>query len=497
MRPFFFTLFALIIFATQPTVAQTEDCPAFVQEALSRLDNTCQGLGRNSICYGNTLVSVTFNHEMDAEVFDSPSDQAELKDVQLVETAPLDEARQQWGLALMNVQANVPGTLPGQGVVFILMGDAQLRNEVDPALLPDASKAVSILTTVGANIRSAPSARANVLGSVGANTTLQADLRSPDGEWLRVVYNDLPAWINRSVIQESPEIDILPNPTRTELSPMQAFQFTGGIGSPTCKRAAGSLLIQGPDQVVVDLEANGARIRLASTILLTREEDKLRVTTLSGAAQVEDVIVPAGFTTQASVSEENVVVSAFEAVEEAELDELEIFEELPEDTLHYELDLEEAAQNQEEFDPEDLEFEDEFDFEDDENDSGSDDVDVCAIDASLPECSTDDNEDDGSDDVDVCAIDPTLPECSTDDNEDDGSDDVDVCAIDASLPECSTDDDNEDDGSDDVDVCAIDASLPECSTDDNEDDGSDDVDVCAIDASLPECSTNDDETDQP
>jgi hypothetical protein len=530
--------FGIILLAPSLTDAQLPavdgDCPTFVREALVKLDTTCNALDRNSMCYGNTLVSVTFNQEVDTALFSKPSDKTLLRDVELVETAPLDEAKQQWGLVLMNVQANVPGTMPGQGVVFVLMGDAQLENDVDNALTEGNVTAVDAVITADANVRSAPTMKANVLASVPANTVLKADRRSPDGEWYRVSFNDLPAWVSRTIVQPSAALDALPNPTRTQLSPMQSFQFSGGIGSPSCKQAAGSLLIQGPDDVVVDLEANGVRIRLASTILLTSSDNQMQVTTLSGAAQVDDVIVPAGFTTEAALDENNQVTGKFQPaapVEQEVLDDLELFDDIPEDLMHYTPDLEQAAENQDEYAGKVLEPED-FGLDDPDCEVDPDlpdcievtDVptatetpptpetgegnDPCLVDPTLAECATETEVTIETPEVtpDLCAVDPTLPECTPDDGGDLETPEItpDPCSIDPTLPECGgaptvTPDDG---GGDEVetpevtpDPCAVDPTLPECNPDDGGDDGGDTGEItpdpCAVDPTLPQCNPDD------
>jgi hypothetical protein len=524
MRRLLFVLFALCFSIAAPKLADAqsppadEDCPAFVHEALTTLDLTCDGLGRNALCYGNTLVSVTFNEEVGTDVFTKPSDKALLRDVESVETAPLDPATEQWGLALMNVQANVPGTLPGQGVIFILMGDAQLENEVEPTDLQEGVTPIEVVVAADINLRSAPSLKANVLASGFKGVTFSADLRSPDGEWLRVRHNTLPVWIHRSGIVPVEGLDSLPNPTRTEFSPMQSFQFTGGIGSSTCKEASGSLLIQGPNDVVVDLEANGARIRLASTILLKQENNTLSVTTLSGAAKVGDVIVPAGFTTQATVNEDNKVANnAFIPAQPVEkLEDLEIFSDLPETTMNYDLDLEQAANNQEIFDPEELPNMDESDFGFDGVDCDLDPTHIeclpeipltatattcpaagcvpvtptavstitattsatCENDPTLPECATP-----ATLTPEPCVLNPTAPECVTPETETPDpcvlnptdpacgfeiSATPEPCVLDPTLPQCAT-----------PEPCVLDPSLPECLT----------PEPCLLDPTLPECIT--------
>jgi hypothetical protein len=62
----------------------------------------------------------------------SLADRTALIDLETIRTTPLNLALDRWGIAVMNVQANVPNTLPGQAVTFLLLGDAQVENRVVP-----------------------------------------------------------------------------------------------------------------------------------------------------------------------------------------------------------------------------------------------------------------------------------------------------------------------------------------------------------------------------
>lgn len=133
MRKFvLFTL--LLVFGTIGIIqAQTDECPVIVDEALASIDELCASLGRNSACYGNSEVeSTTVLDPRPEDFFDSPGDYAELIDLSEINPQPLDEVAQTFGVAVMSAQADVPDTLPGQAVIFLLIGDARLTNEVPP-----------------------------------------------------------------------------------------------------------------------------------------------------------------------------------------------------------------------------------------------------------------------------------------------------------------------------------------------------------------------------
>ncbi len=121
----------LLILSVVVVQAQDDDCPLIVQEALTAVSDVCNPLDRNSACYGaNTVESVTVVQPPPAGFFTLPGDRALLDDLREISPQPLDVTARSFGVAALNVQANVPETLPGQAVLFLLMGDARLTNEV-------------------------------------------------------------------------------------------------------------------------------------------------------------------------------------------------------------------------------------------------------------------------------------------------------------------------------------------------------------------------------
>jgi hypothetical protein len=368
-------LFGLAIIAVSQRIAPLQSqppgpCPTLVRDALAQIETTCANLTPNSACYGYNRVGALFNEAALADqiAFSTPADRAELGVFQSIETAPLDEALGVWGVALLSVRANIPDTLPGQSVTFLLMGDARLDNEVTPE---EAARTppLAVTTTARANLRSQPDARASVVDIVPEATTLMADIASPDGAWARVTLPDPQnpalgrvAWLSREVLAADPAIDSLARPDLARMSPMQAFRFSTGIGMTTCAEAQGALLVQGPNNIVVDLTANGAHIKVASTVLLrTTPDQSLRLTTLSGAAAVDGYAVPQGYTVEAPLDETGAVSGAFTPpvrIDEAELSYIQTFEALPVENLNYEIELPDDLDDIEEYDPEDLQFDD-------------------------------------------------------------------------------------------------------------------------------------------
>ncbi|MGB1286242.1 MAG: LysM peptidoglycan-binding domain-containing protein [Aggregatilineales bacterium] len=115
------------------TQAQDENCVPVVEQTLAALSEMCTEMGRNSACYGaNNIESETTLDPRPDDYFVAPGDRAELIELLEIRPLPLDTEDETFGAGLLNVQADIPDSVPGQAVIFLLMGDARLTNE--PAL---------------------------------------------------------------------------------------------------------------------------------------------------------------------------------------------------------------------------------------------------------------------------------------------------------------------------------------------------------------------------
>ncbi|MCL4252885.1 MAG: hypothetical protein KJ043_03790, partial [Anaerolineae bacterium] len=268
----------IVLFSTIQLASVAQDdsedvCPPFINEAITLASESCDDLGRNSACYGNNQVVASFTDEALAEDFAEPADTADLADVVNIGTSALNADESIWGLALMNVQANIPDTIPGQAVLFFLMGETTVQNQVTgdaPTITPTD---IIISASQRVNVRSGAGRNFNPLGAADPNSTWTATGVSEDFSWVRITFAETDGWISRDLITPVDEtaFNALPVVTESILSPMQAFYFTTGTGNPTCKQAPDALVIQSPERLSVNLSVNGATVRIGSTIILTTQ----------------------------------------------------------------------------------------------------------------------------------------------------------------------------------------------------------------------------------
>ncbi|MBZ0285836.1 MAG: LysM peptidoglycan-binding domain-containing protein [Anaerolineae bacterium] len=283
--------------------AQTDaSCPALVELALSQVGNNCGNLDRNTACYGFNRVDATFGQAVAEGYFTRPAEITDIATMKTIRTAPLDLGLAQWGIAVMKIQANIPDTLPGQAVTFLLVGDTEVEN----AVISSDSNPVQPITVIiqsSVDLRVAPEADSQIVGNLPSGTVLQADGLSLDGLSLRVLTNLGTGWIDRSTVNQTESLNNLPIAS-TAQSPMQAFYFRTGAVQTTCGQTPSLLAIQSPENLTVDLTANGANIRLGSlaTLQTLPSGDQMKLTVLEGKAVLEagtpnEVTVFAGNTT--------------------------------------------------------------------------------------------------------------------------------------------------------------------------------------------------------
>jgi hypothetical protein len=107
-------------------------CPAIVQTALAAADQLCAATKRNQACYGHVAMTVEAQPNVSDFKFEKAGDVVNLADLKLLRLTPLNEQTGDWGVAMLRLQANLPDTLPGQNVTFLLFGDAEVTNAVNP-----------------------------------------------------------------------------------------------------------------------------------------------------------------------------------------------------------------------------------------------------------------------------------------------------------------------------------------------------------------------------
>jgi hypothetical protein len=298
LRTIMMTLFLLVV-TVVPVLAQALDCPDIVEAALESIDEACAETGNNQVCYGNVSMQATAQEGVTDFVFERTGDLADITDLQTLQIGGLDEEAGTWGVALMRVRANIPDTLPGQNVTFLMFGDVVVENAVaeQSILLPVTRLDADV------NVRNQPDPEARQIAALVNDQTLYADGRLEDGSWVRVQNptddegNIIASvgWVSTAVVAVEGDVNDLPVVQSTDTTitsgfgPMQSFYFRSGIGDSACAEAPDSgILIQTPDGVEqVNLRVNGVDVQLGSTAYFQAEPaDEMIISTIEGSASI-------------------------------------------------------------------------------------------------------------------------------------------------------------------------------------------------------------------
>jgi hypothetical protein len=282
-------IMACLVFIIAPAhlLAQGGVCPDIVAAALDSVEEYCLDNGRNTLCYGNFLGEAQPDPNAEEFQFDNVGDVVSLDDLSTLTLSPMDTDNGTWGVALMQMQANLPDTLPGQNVTFLIFGDVSLENATDTGELLETA-----VTTRG-RIRSAPNGddAQNVLGAIDPNTVVVAYGRDDSGAWARIRHGFGGAWVATEILRDRSMVIDLPvveTDAPAPPTPMQSFYFTTGIGDKPCAEAPDSgLLIQTPEGARgVTFTANGVEISLGSSAYLRFGEGELKMSVVEGMGYI-------------------------------------------------------------------------------------------------------------------------------------------------------------------------------------------------------------------
>lgn len=283
-----FTLLTSIALA-QSTPAGS--CAAIVTEALQAANSACSATSRNQVCYGNILGAATPAEGVTDLVFEDVGDIAALAQIQSLQLSPLNEVENQWGVALMQLQANLPDTLPGQNVTFLMFGDVTIQDNTGEQASVEAT------ANTASNLRLGPNTTSPIVGSVPANARIIATGKATNSlgeQWVRVRYEEYrtrTGWVLADLV--TVDFSALPDVQTDSLtySPMQAFYFRTGIGQQRCSEAPiDGVLVQTPQGAgKVSFNVNGIDIALGSTAFLTAPESEANtcVSLLTGDADLQ------------------------------------------------------------------------------------------------------------------------------------------------------------------------------------------------------------------
>jgi hypothetical protein len=266
-----------------------DTCQVLVQTVLETVGDACAGLGRNQVCYGHNTITALDFELAPLEDFVASGDTSNMLQVSSLATAPMDVTGEIWGVAILALQTNLPNTMPGQNVTFVIYGDTQFSSENTPDEQAVPPPTLTAQSSGAINIRTGPNTNYAIAGVLADGEEVLIIGRNAAGDWVQIDYGDTEAWVYTSLVEVSGDMETLfVVEAGEQVGPaLQAFSLTTGLGEPACKEAPrDGLLVQAPADTTVQFLINGIEVTVGSTALLQFREDTLGVNTFDGAVSV-------------------------------------------------------------------------------------------------------------------------------------------------------------------------------------------------------------------
>lgn len=307
----YITIAFVFIFTAITILAQDDACPTLVQDAIEVTETNCRELGRNQACYGNVQIHAEPSSPDINLTFDQGGDIADVGDIASLQLSSL-VTPDEWGVAVLSIQANLPDTLPGQNVTIVLFGDVTIENAGSSEAPPTT---LDVTINSGINVRGGAGTNFAVVAGLDAGDVVVANGRNEAGDWVRIQLPDDAGigWVYVPLITVNGDVtslnvvsadDTVDSPSN--YGPMQSFTFRSGIGQPACDEAPrDGILIQTPEGAgTIDLRINEVQISLGSTAYLQAiPDDSILVALLEGQSTViaQDNAIAAVAGTQAVI----------------------------------------------------------------------------------------------------------------------------------------------------------------------------------------------------
>ncbi len=112
---------------TPVTANESLSCQDLINQAMLISGNNCDHVGPNQVCYGNITIQANLIPNAN-QPFANVGDVVDVQLVQLLSTAPLDLQKKEWGIAIFNIIANLPRSLPGEAVKMVVFGNTTIGN---------------------------------------------------------------------------------------------------------------------------------------------------------------------------------------------------------------------------------------------------------------------------------------------------------------------------------------------------------------------------------
>lgn len=254
-------------------------CDALVDEALGLVADTCAGIGRNEICYGHDFITAALNDP--SLFFSQRGDIVPISAIDTLLTSNVDLDTGTWGVAMANVQADLPDS--SEGVTILLFGGAELT----PATTElETLPACTFTPSADSDLYAGPGTDYSAVDTAVAGEALTVYSEYSDGAW----YRSARGWIAAAgslACADGVSLLVVDETSASYQAPGQSFALTVDEDA-NCESVPSGLLIQTPDGQTANLLVNGVELQLGSTAYLRvdNDNDELVIASIEGNVRV-------------------------------------------------------------------------------------------------------------------------------------------------------------------------------------------------------------------
>lgn len=123
LMPFLLTLLLTLSMAA----AATQDCPALVEKALARAQTACAVMRGNQACYGYQTLEAQLQEGLSPFAFNAVGDITPVDTIQSLRMSALDPIKDEWGVTLLRVRADISPDQPDQNVTMLAFGAVSIE----------------------------------------------------------------------------------------------------------------------------------------------------------------------------------------------------------------------------------------------------------------------------------------------------------------------------------------------------------------------------------
>jgi hypothetical protein len=121
MRRRFFPLILLLL-SISWSVVSAQDCPALVENALSKAQASCAIMRGNQACYGYQSLEAQLQEGLSTFAFNGAGDITPVDTIQSLHMSALDPVKDEWGVTLFRVRADISPDQPNENVTMLAFG---------------------------------------------------------------------------------------------------------------------------------------------------------------------------------------------------------------------------------------------------------------------------------------------------------------------------------------------------------------------------------------